>query len=137
MGILKDVTEGIEPFPLQPYQKALWDRLNQGGFKKSQMTLYSAVQHTGKSTFSQYMNTWNGVMNKPPIIRWQQLPGRKLKAYAEVGPRGFERGLRDGDMDEIQNWIWTNIPSAKRLAFDMWIFKEDKHITMFLMRWSS
>ena len=77
------------------------------------------------------------MLNKQPIIRWQQLPGRKLKAYAEVGPRGFERGLRDSDMDEIQNWIWTNIPSAKRLAFDMWIFKEDKHVTMFLLRWSS
>ena len=78
-----------------------------------------------------------GMLNKAPTIRWQHLPGRKLKAYAEVGPRGFERGLRDGDMDEIQNWIWTNIPSAKRLSFDMWIFKEDKHVTMFLLRWSS
>jgi len=91
----------------------------------------------GKSVVNQHMNIWNAVMDKQPIIRWQQLPGRKLKAYAEVGPRGFERGLRDSDMDEIQNWIWTNIPSAKRLAFDMWLFKEDKHITMFLLRWSS
>jgi len=74
-------------------------------------------------------------MDKPPIIRWQQLPGRKLKAYAEVGPRGFERGLRDTDMDEVQQWIWQYIPSAKRLSFDMWLFKEDKHITMFLLRW--
>jgi hypothetical protein len=93
-------------------------------------------QH-GKTELQKYMNIWNSVMDKAPIIRWQQLPGRKLKAYAEVGPRGFERGLRDGDMDEIQNWIWTNIPTAKRLSFDMWIFKEDKHVTMFLLRWSS
>jgi hypothetical protein len=97
------------------------------------------VQLTGRQIGkSVYANLWNSFMDAyKPKIKWQQLPGRKLKAYAEIGPRGFERGLRDGDMDEIQNWIWTNIPTAKRLAFDMWIFKEDKHITMFLMRWSS
>ena len=54
MNILKDVTEGIEPFPLLSYQQVLWNRMNQGGFKKGQMTLYSAVQYTGKST----LNTW-------------------------------------------------------------------------------
>ena len=97
-----------------------------------------ASRQTGKSVLrQQYAQLWNAIMDKPPIIRWQQLPGRKLKAYAEVGPRGFERGLRDSDMDEVQQWLWTNIPTAKRLAFDMWIFKEDKHITLFLMRWSS
>jgi hypothetical protein len=51
MKILKDVTEGIDPFPFLSYQQALWDRLNQGGFKQGQMPLYSAVQQTGKSTF--------------------------------------------------------------------------------------
>lgn len=91
----------------------------------------------GKSELQKYMNIWNSVMDRPVKISWQQLPGRKLKAYVDVQPRGFERGLRDGDMDEVQNWVWTNIPSAKRLSFDMWLFKEDKHITMFLMRWSS
>ncbi len=105
-------------------------------FKGRGVVQLTGRQH-GKSVVNQYMNMWNAVMNKPPIIRWQQLPGRKLKAYAEVGPRGFERGLRDSDMDEVQQWIWTNIPSAKRLSFDMWLFKEDKHVTMFLLRWSS
>lgn len=90
----------------------------------------------GKSELQKYMNIWNSNMDVPVKISWLQLPGRKLKAYTEVGPRGFERGLRDGDMDEVQNWLWTNIPSAKRLSFDMWLFKEDKHITMFLMRWA-
>jgi hypothetical protein len=51
MGILKDVTEGIEPLS---FQRALWDRLNQGGFKQGQMSLYSAGRQTGKST----LNTW-------------------------------------------------------------------------------
>lgn len=50
MRILKDVTEGIQPF-----QQALWDKLSQGGFKQGQMTLYSAGRQTGKSNFYQYM----------------------------------------------------------------------------------
>jgi hypothetical protein len=51
MNIIKDVTEGIEPFPLLSYQQVLWNRMNQGRLKKGQMTLYSAVQHTGKSLY--------------------------------------------------------------------------------------
>jgi hypothetical protein len=55
MGIIRNTTEGI--YPLQPYQQALWDKINQGGFKPGQMTLYSAVQQsavqqTGKSTLN-------------------------------------------------------------------------------------
>ncbi len=104
------------------------------GFASKRVMAYGR-QH-GKSELQKYMRIWNSVMDRPVKILWQQLPGRKLKAYVGVQPRGFERGLRDGDMDEVQNWIWTNIPSAKRLSFDMWLFKEDKHITMFLLRWS-
>ena len=38
-----------------------------------------------------------------PKIKWQQLPGLKLQAYVdEVGARGFERGLREDDMEPIQ-----------------------------------
>lgn len=103
-------------------------------FKGRGLTMLTG-RGTGKSMYAQYAQLWNAIMDKPPIIRWQKLPGRKLKAYAEVGPRGFERGLRDTDMDEVQQWIWQCIPSAKRLSFDMWLFKEDKHITMFLLRW--
>jgi len=77
------------------------------------------------------------VMNMPTKIIWHQLPGRKLKATWEPGARGFELGLKEKDMDPIQDWLRTNIPSAKRLSFDMWLFKEDKHVTMFLLKWSS
>ena len=94
-------------------------------------------RQAGKSTISQYANLWHAIMDKPPVIRWHKLPGRKLHAYADVGPRGFERGLRESDMDEVQQWLWTNIPTAKRLSFDTWLFKEDKHITMFLMKWAT
>jgi hypothetical protein len=46
MGILKDVTEGIEPF-----QQLLWDKVRQGGFKQGELMLITAGRQTGKSTF--------------------------------------------------------------------------------------
>jgi hypothetical protein len=48
--VLGNTTNGI--YPLQPYQQVLWDRMNQGGFKKGQMTLYSAGRGIGKSTLN-------------------------------------------------------------------------------------
>lgn len=123
---------------LYPFQKQLLIDIESGGIKPGEMMVISAGRGMGKSTLNaMYGKLWNDIMDKPPIIRWHKLPGRKLHAYAEVGPRGFERGLRDSDMDEVQQWLWTNIPTAKRLSFDTWLFKEDKHITMFLMKWST
>jgi hypothetical protein len=123
---------------LYPFQQKLLTDIESGGVKPGEMMIITAGRQLGKSTFAQqYANLYNAIMDSPVKIRWHKLPGRKLHAYAEVGPRGFERGLRDSDMDEVQQWLWTNIPTAKRLSFDTWLFKEDKHITIFLMRWSS
>lgn len=71
----------------------------------------------------------------PSKIEWHQLPGRKLKASWNADDGG--RGINDSDMEPIDEWLRQNIPSAKRLSFDMWLFKEDKHVTMFLLKWSS
>lgn len=48
MGILKDVTEGIEPLS---YQQALWAKFTLSGFKNGEMAILSAGRQTGKSTF--------------------------------------------------------------------------------------
>lgn len=45
MDILKNTTDGI-----YPYQKDLWDKFANGGFKRGEMTLFSAGRQTGKST---------------------------------------------------------------------------------------
>jgi hypothetical protein len=122
------------PFPLRSYQQNLVTAMTTSGFKPGEMQIISAGRQTGKSLYYQYANQWANMMNLPIQIQWQKLPGRKLKAYTEGSS---PRGLRENDMDEVQKWLWTNIPSAKRLSFDMWLFKEDKHITMFFMKWSS
>jgi len=121
------------PYPLHPYQQSLVTAMTTGGMKHGEMMVMSAGRQTGKSALVAYQRIWQTIMDQPVKIQWQKLPGRKLKAYTD----GTGRGLRDNDMDEVQQWIWTNISSAKRLSFDMWLFKEDKHVTMFLMRWTS
>lgn len=113
---------------MMPWQKEILT-----GFKAGEMTIMMAGRQTGKSSMVAYKRLWDDMMNAPINLIWHRLPGRKLKASHD----GTSRGLRDSDMDEVQKWIWTNIPSAKRLSFDMWLFKEDKHITMFLIRWAS
>jgi hypothetical protein len=72
---------------------------------------------------------------KPVKIIWHRLPGRKLKATWEVQPRGREHGLNEDDMLPIQEWVEANLKGSKRISFDTWLFKNDKHITMFLMMW--
>jgi hypothetical protein len=73
---------------------------------------------------------------KPAKIIWHHLPGRKLKATWEVQPRGREYGLNENDMTPIDNWVNENLPGTRRLSFDTWLFKSDKHVTMFLLMWS-
>jgi hypothetical protein len=121
----------IETFA--PFQKSMIRAMQPGGMKPGEMIVMTSGRQQGKSSVVAYQRLWEEIMNQPIKIHWQKLPGRKLKAYTD----GSGRGLRDHDMDEVQQWIWTNMPSAKRLSFDMWLFKEDKHITMFLMKWSS
>ena len=90
----------------------------------------------GKST---YTNMWAATLgrNFKPKIKWQRLPGLKLQAYTdEVGPRGFERGLNESDMDPVQKWT-EECNCGTRMSFNVWKFKSEKQITMFLIRWSS
>ena len=76
------------------------------------------------------------ILNKPPKIIWHQLPGRKLKATWLPSPKSFEIGIKESDIDPIQKWCQDS-NCGKRISFDMFQFKTDKQITMFLLRWSS
>ena len=93
----------------------------------------------GKSYVNSLMKNWYMHMNSPgykPKIKWQRLPGLKLQAYTDdVAPRGFERGLNESDMDPVQAWT-TECNCGTRMSFNVWKFKNEKQITMFLIRWS-
>ena len=97
-------------------------------------TIVSHGRQIGKSAL---INYWNAMRNTyTPKIKWQRLPGLKLQAYADdVAPRGFERGLNETDMDPVQAWT-EDCSCGTRMSFNVWKFKNEKHITMFLMKWS-
>jgi hypothetical protein len=101
------------------------------------------IQLTGRQMGKSYVNSllqnFYAYMKDPfePKIKWQRLPGLKLQAYTDdVGPRGFERGLNESDMDPVQVWT-TECNCGTRMSFNVWQFKNEKQITMFLIRWSS
>jgi hypothetical protein len=99
------------------------------------------IQLTGRQMGKSYVNSlltnYYTIMMYTPTIKWQRLPGLKLQAYTDqVGPRGFERGLNESDMDPVQAWS-TECNCGTRTSFNVWKFKSEKHITMFLMKWSS
>jgi hypothetical protein len=141
MNILKDVTEGIEPFPLLSYQQVLWNRMNQGGFKKGQMTLYSAVQQTGKSTFlksAYYNNLCNEIM----------LPMKPAPKYKFSRAKWYEVHLFSKSWDPVQerlNWCEQTFgPQPKNPdAWSRWYtsfttlrFRDSKDYEWFMLRWS-
>jgi len=99
-------------------------------------TVIAHGRRMGKSQVTDLLRNYYANMQQPTKIIWHTLPGRKLKATWEVGPRGWEsHGLKESDIDPIQQWC-TQTRCGKRISFDTFIFKENKQITMFLLRWS-
>ena len=68
-------------------------------------------------------------------IIWHKLPGFKLKATWTPGPRGFEFGIKEADMDPINDWSKKQ-KCGVRISFDMWKFKTPEEMTMFLLKWA-
>jgi len=103
--------------------------------------VYSKVVLTGRRMGKSYVNSllknfYASMSGYQPKIKWQRLPGLKLQAYTDdVGPRGFERGLNETDMDPVQVWS-DECNCGKRMSFNVWKFKNEKQITMFLIRWT-
>ena len=46
-----------------------------------------------------------------------------------------QTGLRDTDIDPIQDWCVAN-KCGVRMSFDTFKFRNEKELTMFLLRWS-
>ena len=92
----------------------------------------------GKSYVNSLLQNWYASMREQytPKIKWQRLPGLRLQAYVDdIQPRGFERGLREDDLDPIQVWS-RECNCGTRMSFNEWKFKNEKQITMFLIKWS-
>ena len=106
--------------------------------KPNAQVVISHGRQMGKSYVNSLLQSWYKTMREQhtPKIKWQRLPGLKLQAYTDdVAPRGFERGLNESDMDPVQEWS-TECNCGVRMSFNVWQFKTEKQITMFLIRWS-
>jgi hypothetical protein len=93
----------------------------------------------GKSYVNDLLvNYYANMMHTLLKIKWQRLPGLKLQAYVDdIRPENRPgRGLRETDMDPVQAWT-EECGCGVRLSFNVWLFKNEKQITMFLIRWSS
>jgi hypothetical protein len=118
---------------LYPFQQQV---LN--GVKAGKISATIIGRRVGKSYVNSLLQNWYTTMGVTytPKIKWQRLPGLKLQAYTDdVQPRSFERGLNESDMDPIQAWS-AECNCGKRMSFNVWQFKNEKHITMFLMKWA-
>ena len=114
-----------------------WQQDMLTGIEPGEMKIISAGRQMGKSYVNSLLKNWYaGMKQYTPTIKWQRLPGLKLQAYTDdVGPRGFERGLNESDMDPIQAWT-EECRCGTRMSFNVWLFKNEKQITMFLIRWA-
>ena len=106
--------------------------------KPNARVVISHGRQMGKSYVNSLLKNWYASMREQytPKIKWQPLPGLKLQAYTDdVAPRGFERGLNESDMDPIQSWT-DECHCGTRMSFNVWKFKNEKQITMFLIKWT-
>jgi len=121
---------------LHPFQEQLLIDIESGRMK-GEMTIITSGRQMGKSYVNNIINNWYATMRErhTPTIKWQRLPGLKLQAYTDdVAPRGFERGLNENDLEPIQTWS-EETNCGKRTSFNVWQFKNEKQITMFILRW--
>ena len=104
--------------------------------KPNARVVISHGRRMGTSQVNDLLKNWYASMAPKPKIKWQRLPGLKLQAYTDdVAPRGFERGLNEDDMDPVQAWS-VECNCGTRMSFNVWKFKNEKQITMFLIKWS-
>jgi hypothetical protein len=138
--VLGNTTGGI--YSLQPYQQVLWDRMNQGGFKKGQLTLYSAVQHTGKSLYQKM------VLNKlygTNLCNEIMLPMKPAPKYRFSRAKWYEAKVPK-DQQAAFAWCVKQFGPEPTItdAWTRWYFnvertfrfRDAKDYEWFLLRWS-
>jgi hypothetical protein len=142
MNILRNVTEGIEPLS---YQQALWDRLNQGGFKKGEMMLISAARGTGKSMLnSLYGSTGIKSLYYNNLCNEIMLPMKSASKYRFSRAKWYEAKV---SRDQQAAFAWcvkqfgpepTNTDAWTRWYFNVdrtFRFRDAKDYEWFLLRW--
>jgi len=71
-------------------------------------------------------------------IVWQREPGDKIilvARYQYSHGAITATGLRDTDMDPVQDWCVAN-RCGVRTSFDTFKFRDERELTAFLLKWS-
>ena len=100
--------------------------------KPRAQAVISHGRQMGKSYVNSLMQNWYKSMQTgyQPKIKWTR-KGLTLIASTDE----FEPGLREVDIDPIQNWC-VECKCGTRTSFDTFKFTSPKQITMFLIKWS-
>jgi hypothetical protein len=119
-----------------------WQKTAMGGQKPGEMILTCASRGTGKSYLNQLFGQYGAVMqmrNTPIKIQWARHDKHPLSLVATAlaaNDNEYINFLAEEDMVKVADWC-KECNCGRRLSFDTVCFKNEKQITMFLMKWSS
>ena len=95
-------------------------------------------RNAGKSSMAAYARLWNDIMNSGRKICWERLTDRKglwLRAYPDSKLNDKSWGLNEWEMNHVHEWSKEH-NCGTRMSFDMYKFKTEAEMTMFLLRWT-
>ena len=138
--MIRNATEGIS-YPLMSYQQAMLDKLNNGGFKRDEITIFSAGRQTGKSMYMNLLKTRYYGTNLCKEIVFPMKPEPKYK-FSRA--KWYEATL-PGDRQAVFAWCTEQFgpepyhPDAwSRWYFNVnrtFRFRDAKDYEWFLLRW--
>jgi hypothetical protein len=137
MSIMKNVTEGIYPFQLTPYQKVMSD-----GFKQDTMSLFFAGRQTGKSQLNYYYSKFRNKNLCKEIF----LPMTPEPKYKFSRSKWYIAEFNWGQQTEVLEWCTQQFGSQPENpdAWSRWChrswteihFRDEKDYEWFILRWS-
>ena len=68
---------------------------------------------------------WYNTSRRPPVLR----------AMAITESDQLEIWITEDDMEQVANWCQAN-DCGRRTSYDMFSFRNNTEVTMFLLRWS-
>jgi hypothetical protein len=136
---------------LKSYQQVLWDKINQGGFKRGEMPIFMSGRQTGKSALNAlYGRLWEDVLNRPVeelVLSEGRFHGARFYCVEPIGGNWMDMEAwcikSFGDPASVwdlkrtgEQFIWPEEGRWYKNDRKFW-FRNERDRTMFIMRWSS
>lgn len=100
-------------------------------------TIINVGRRNGKSLVNSYWHYFNTFIKQRVKVKiiWKE-KGRLSLIATLMGPRDFELGLAERDLDPIHKWCDEH-NCGVRTSFDTFRFRNQKEKTMFLLKWGN